>query len=96
MTSPTRSICFPFILGCPSIGCLAGTLLTKPEDDEVLKKFYRTVNPWGFWGPIREKVVAEDPDFKPNDDFVHDMINVAVGIVWQLSLVVDAHLYRAA
>jgi hypothetical protein len=78
---------FPFILGCSAFGCFAGTLLTKPEDEEVLKKFYKTVNPWGFWGPIREKVMAEDPNFKPNFNFAHDMINVAVGIVWQLCLV---------
>jgi SSS family solute:Na+ symporter len=78
---------FPLILGCSAIGCFAGTLLTKPEDEAVLKKFYKTVNPWGFWGPIRDKVMAEDPNFKPNFAFVHDMINVAVGIVWQLSLV---------
>ena len=78
---------FPFVLGCSAVGCLAGTLMTKPEDDETLKKFYKTVNPWGFWGPIREKVMAEDRDFKPNHNFVHDMTNVAVGIVWQLCLV---------
>jgi Na+/proline symporter len=78
---------FPFVLGCSVIGCLAGTLLAKPEDDAVLKKFYKTVNPWGCWGPIRAKVMAEDPSFKPNYSFVHDMINVAVGIVWQLCLV---------
>ena len=78
---------FPIILGCSVIGCIAGTLLTKPEDDEVLKKFYKTVNPWGCWGPIRDKVVAEDRNFKPNHSAVHDLSNVAVGIVWQLCLV---------
>jgi SSS family solute:Na+ symporter len=78
---------FPFVLGCSVIGCIAGTLLTKPEDDEVLKKFYKTVNPWGCWGPIRAKVVAEDPSFQPNHNFARDMLNVGVGIVWQLCLV---------
>jgi len=78
---------FPIILGCSVIGCLAGTLLTKPEDDAVLKKFYKTVNPWGCWGPIRDKVAAEDANFKPNHNAVHDLSNVAVGIVWQLCLV---------
>jgi hypothetical protein len=61
--------------------------LTKPEDDAVLKKFYRTVNPWGWWGPIRAKVVAENPDFLPNRSAARDLTNVAVGIVWQLTLV---------
>jgi len=70
------------------VGCFAGTLLTKPEDDEVLKDFYRRVRPWGLWGPIYRKVLAEDPGFKRNKDFMRDMFNVAVGIVWQVALVV--------
>jgi SSS family solute:Na+ symporter len=45
------------------------------------------VNPWGWWGPIREKVLRDDPSFVPNRDAVHDLTNVAVGIVWQLCLV---------
>ncbi|OFZ81923.1 MAG: sodium:solute symporter [Bdellovibrionales bacterium RIFOXYD1_FULL_53_11] len=77
---------FPFILALSIIGCFAGTLLTRPEDDEVLMKFYKTVRPWGFWGPIREKVMRLDPSFEPNRNFKKDMTNVAVGIVWQLSL----------
>jgi SSS family solute:Na+ symporter len=52
----------------------------------VLLKFYSTVNPWGFWGPIREKVSQQDPSFRPNPDFLKDAANVAVGIVWQLCL----------
>jgi Na+/proline symporter len=77
---------FPIILGCSIAGCLLGTLLTKPEDDAVLMKFYSTVNPWGCWGPIREKVMQQNSSFKPNPDFTKDAVNVAVGIVWQLCL----------
>jgi hypothetical protein len=79
---------FPFLFVISIIGCVAGTLLTPAEDTETLKHFYKTVNPWGWWGPIRELVKREDPSFVPNHNFVHDMLNVAVGIVWQLSLVV--------
>jgi SSS family solute:Na+ symporter len=78
---------FPFLLLLSLGGCLAGTFLSDAEDEAVLKKFYRTVNPWGFWGPIRDKVVKEDPSFVPNRDAGHDLLNVAVGIVWQLCLV---------
>jgi len=78
---------FPVILGLSLVGCIAGTLLTKPDEEAVLMEFYRRVRPWGFWGPIREKVMAQDPNFKPNGDFVRDMFNVVVGIAWQTSLV---------
>jgi SSS family solute:Na+ symporter len=77
---------FPVILIISIAGCLLGTFLTKPEDETVLKNFYKKINPWGFWGPIREKVLRENPSFKPNPDFSKDMTNVAVGIVWQLCL----------
>ncbi len=82
------SIVFPLVLVLSLIGCFAGTLLTKPDEEEVLKDFYRRVRPWGFWGPIYGKVLAEDPGFKRNTDFMRDMFNVAVGIVWQVALVV--------
>ncbi len=81
------SIVFPLVLVLSLIGCFAGTLLTRPEDDSVLKDFYRRVRPWGFWGPILKKVQAEDPAFQRNRDFARDMFNIAVGIVWQVSLV---------
>ncbi len=77
---------FPIILGCSIAGCLLGTLLTKPEDDAVLMNFYSTVNPWGAWGPIREKVMKQNSSFRPNPDFTKDAVNVIVGIVWQLCL----------
>ncbi|MFO1477961.1 MAG: sodium:solute symporter family protein [Verrucomicrobiota bacterium] len=78
---------FPALLVFSLVGCLAGTYFSAPDDEEVLKKFYRTVNPWGFWGPIRAKVIAENPGFVANRNAVRDLTNVAVGIVWQLCLV---------
>lgn len=85
--NPDVSIMFPVVLVISLIGCFAGTLLTKPEPDEVLMDFYRRVRPWGFWGPVLEKVLAEDPGFQRNRDFLRDMFNIVVGIVWQISLV---------
>ena len=82
------SIVFPLVLVISVAGCLLGTFLTKPEDDAVLKDFYRRVRPWGFWGPVLKMVLAEDPGFKRNEDFLRDMFNIAVGIVWQIALVV--------
>jgi Na+/proline symporter len=81
------TVTFPLVLGFSLIGCLLGTFLTRPEDDAVLKDFYRRVRPWGFWGPVLKMVLAEDPGFKRNEDFLRDMFNIAVGIVWQIALV---------
>ncbi len=77
---------FPVIFLISAAGCLLGTFLGRPEDEETLKQFYRTVNPWGFWGPIRAQVARENPGFVPNPNFKRDATNVLVGIVWQLCL----------
>jgi solute:Na+ symporter, SSS family len=78
---------FPYLLGLSLVGCLLGTYLTRPTDIEVLKNFYRNVRPWGFWGPIRRLVEAEDPSFRANPDFRRDMVNIVVGTLWQTALV---------
>jgi len=76
----------PVLLLLSLAGCLLGTFFSPPEDHAILKHFYRTTRPWGFWGPIRDEILREDPSFEPNRDFVKDAINVTVGIVWQTCL----------
>jgi solute:Na+ symporter, SSS family len=78
---------FPIILLISIIGCVLGTLWSEPEEEDTLKKFYKNVRPWGFWGPIRNQVIRDDPAFKPNGDFGRDCLNVIVGIIWQLTMV---------
>ena len=79
---------FPYLLLAGLIGSIAGTLLTPPEDDEVLINFYQKVRPWGFWQPIKEKVMQKYPEFKANNNFSRDIFNIVVGMIWQISLVV--------
>ncbi len=81
---------FPIILGLSIVGCLLGTFLTKPEEESVLMDFYRRVRPWGFWGPVYRKIIAEDPGFQRNKDFYRDMFNIAVGTIWQTCFIVLA------
>jgi len=76
----------PIILALSIVGCVLGTLWSEPEDEAILKNFYKTVNPWGAWRPIRDKVMRDDPTFQPNRNMGRDSANVLVGIVWQLCL----------
>ena len=78
---------FPWILLVSGIFSVAASLLTQPESNEVLMKFYKQVRPWGFWGPVLKRVQAEDPSFQPNRNFGWDSLNVALAIVWQMTLV---------
>lgn len=77
---------FPIIFLVSIIGCIIATFMNPPESDEVLMKFYTTVRPWGFWKPIREKVLQVNPAFVANKDFKKDMFNVVIGIIWQITL----------
>ncbi|WP_210463350.1 sodium:solute symporter family protein [Rufibacter roseolus] len=77
---------FPWLLLISLAGSIVGTYLAPPTDMETLKGFYRSVRPWGFWGPVAQQVKAEDPSFAENRDFGLDMFNVVIGVVWQMSL----------
>ncbi len=86
LPSYTALEAFPINLGLSVIACIVGSLMTEPDDDEVLKEFYKKTRPWGFWKPIYDKLHAENPNVEPNKDFGRDMVNVVVGIVWQTAI----------
>lgn len=77
---------FPIILVISSVGCILGTFLTKPTDEETLKSFYINVRPWGFWKPIHQKVISENSSFEKNQNFWKDMFNIAIGTLAQTVL----------
>lgn len=79
---------FPLMLLIAVIGCIIGTYAAPPADEESLKSFYKNVRPWGFWKPVHEKVIAEDPTFEANKNFKRDMFNIVIGIIWQTALVI--------
>ena len=79
---------WPLLFLISIIGCLVGTYTAPPTDIEVLTRFYSTVKPWGFWGPIHHQVLKEQPSFEPNRRFKLDMFNVVLGIIAQLCLTV--------
>src|SRR5690606_26652617 len=78
---------FPLILVVSLVGCIAGSLLTEPDPPEVLKEFYLRVRPWGFWKPVHDMVVTENPEVAANRNFGRDFMNVLVGTAWQTGLV---------
>jgi len=62
--------------GVTSVVWLSVTFLTKPEPDEILMSFYRTVRPSArMWGPIAAKV----QDVVPQHDDLFNLSNWAFG-----------------
>ena len=78
---------FLLILGVSAAASISVCLMTKPEPEEVLGRFYRNVRPWGFWGPVVAKCRARQPGFQPNREFRRDLFNLVVGLVWQTAMV---------
>ncbi len=78
---------FPLIVLISGATAILVSIRTEPDDEALLKTFYRRVRPWGLWRPIHEKVVAENPEFTRNPNFKRDMLNIVIGIVLQTSLV---------
>ena len=79
---------FPVLFLISIAGCLLGTYSAPPTETAVLKNFYRTVRPWGFWKPIHELVINDEPSFVANKRFKLDVFNVALGIIAQLCLTI--------
>ncbi len=79
---------WPLLFLISLIGCILGTYTAPPTDINVLKNFYRQVRPWGFWKPVNDLVLAEDPAFVPNKRFKLDMFNVVLGIIGQSCLTI--------
>lgn len=79
---------WPLLFLISIAGCIIGTYTAPATDEETLKRFYKTVKPWGFWKPIQDKVMAEDPGFVPNKNFRLDMFNVFLGIIAQCCLTI--------
>ena len=48
-------VTFPAICVASLFATLAGSLLTRPTGQAVLVEFYRSVRPFGAWGPIRQQ-----------------------------------------
>lgn len=79
---------FPVLFALSLAGSFIGSYLSPATDENVLKSFYKNVRPWGFWGPVKNAVIADDPTFQPNKNFKLNMFNVVVGTVAQCCLTI--------
>jgi hypothetical protein len=69
-------------------GSIIGTYAAPPTDEATLKSFYKVVRPWGWWKPVHEKVLKEDPSFAGNRNFRRNAFNIVLGMIGQLCLTI--------
>ena len=81
---------FPWLFLACLAAAIIGSYVTKPTDMVTLKAFYKKTRPWGFWHPVLLALQQDEPDAQPNRNFITDMANVAVGVLWQTTLTASA------
>lgn len=80
-------VAFLLVLSVSGAASVASCLATPPESMDLLKQFYTTIRPWGFWGPVLRQCQAKNADFLRNRGFWYDAFNVLIGVVWQIAMV---------
>jgi hypothetical protein len=78
-SEPPLTITFPALCGVSLVATLSATWLTRPTDHEILTKFFRTVRPFGLWGPIRAASGLTDEQLRaPAEGMGRALVNVVL------------------
>lgn len=67
------------------LGCIAGTYLTAPTEESVLRNFYKVTRPFGFWGRVRT-TFPTDTLARINSENRRDILSTFLAVPWQLIL----------
>ncbi|MFA6240343.1 MAG: hypothetical protein WC655_05415 [Candidatus Hydrogenedentales bacterium] len=76
---------FIFLASIGFAASIAGTYLTKPEDEEIVGRFYRITRPFGFWGPFRKQLPAADQEAL-RLEHRRDFFCVPFALLWQVTM----------
>lgn len=77
---------FPVFIIIQLVACVVGSYMAPPTEKKVLLDFYKNVRPWGFWKPIHEELLLQNPSLEKNKNFKRNMFNVFLGISGQILL----------
>ena len=66
-------------------GTIIASLLTAPTPMPVLRAFYRTTRPFGWWGPLRDEVTGEARVAMDLENR-NDILTVPFTLLWQVTL----------
>lgn len=77
---------FPVFILIQLVAAIAGSYAAPPTNPETLVEFYKTVRPWGIWGPVHELAAQSEPGLEKNNNFRINMLNVVLGISGQILL----------
>lgn len=72
-------------LGIGLAGTILGTYLTEPTAPDVLKHFYRTTRPFGFWKPLAGTLHPEVRS-RMTKEHIRDVSALPFALCWQITL----------
>ncbi|HDP98402.1 MAG TPA: sodium:solute symporter [bacterium] len=78
-------VAFSFASGVSLIALIIGTLVTEPTKDSVLKEFFKTTRPFGFWAHIKRSIPAHILE-RVNKENRRDIIATCFAVPWQIVL----------
>lgn len=76
---------FLFLGAIGMIAAVAGTYLTRPEDDAVVARFYRITRPFGIWGPYRKRLSPGD-QAALKIEHRNDILASPFALLWQICM----------
>lgn len=76
---------FLFTAGLSFLGTIVTSLLTTPTPLPVLKHFYKTTRPFGFWGPLRSEVTGAAREAMDRENR-NDIIAIPFTLLWQVTM----------
>ena len=82
-------VAFPVVAVLSTIGCLAGTWLTRPTEEAVLVSFFQTVRPFGVWRPIRDKSGLPSHELSDRSE---SLLLAAVNVILSSVVILGAYL----
>ncbi len=82
MAEPTQ---FMLMMALSFFGTIVGSLLTQPTPMAILKNFYRTTRPFGWWGPLRTEFQGVERAAIDRENR-KDIITLPFALIWQVTL----------
>jgi len=74
-------VVFPLVVFGSFLMSILGSLLTGPVDNPVLIEFYRSVRPWGAWGPVRKEAGLSSAELSVRSEKASfGLLNVLLGM----------------
>jgi Na+/proline symporter len=95
-------ILFPAIVAASALLSIVGSMKTSPVESRILRAFYASVRPFGFWGPVRRQLAPDHiPAGLKSEPYRIIFLNTLTGMLAVLALYLApmflvAHAYAKA